>query len=151
MSTTKTWPNGIPNAVTANYSIPAVGDLNWANLSDFLIALADNAQSTTSQRMAFQIITSSPYTVADSDCIMISDLTVAGPVSIDLPAVTYKKILFVKDGKGDANTNNITITPNGSDTIDGSASLVLSTNNNYVMLIGDSDNSNWRTVIKGSY
>lgn len=153
MSTNKTWPSGTGNASPTAYSIPSVGDLNWASLSDFLIALADNAQSTTGQRMAFQIMLTSPYTASDSDCIIISDLTVAGAVAISLPAVTYKQIIFIKDGKGDAGTpgNEVTITPDGAETIDGQANLVLSDNNNYVMLIGDSDNSNWRTVIKGSY
>lgn len=151
MSTSKTWPNGITNTTPTSYSIPALGDLNWSSLSNFLIALADNAQSTTDQRMAFQIVLTSPYTVTDQDCIIITDLTVAGAVAISLPAVTYKKILFIKDGKGDAAANNITITPNGADTIDGGASLVLNANNQYVMLLGDSDNTNWRTVIKGSY
>lgn len=151
MSTSKTWPSGITNTTPTSYSIPAIGDLNWASLSNFLISLADNAQSTTDQRMAFQIVLTSPYIVTDQDCIIITDLTVAGTVSISLPSITYKKILFIKDGKGDAGVNNITINPDGSDTIDGASSLVLNANNQYVMLLGDSNNTNWRTVIKGSY
>ena len=55
-------------------------------------------------------------------------------ISIYLPAGIENKQFTIKDELGVANTNNITIVPNGSETIDGSSSLVLSTNYAHVTL-----------------
>lgn len=48
--------------------------------------------------------------------------------AINLPATTnVGTVVIGKDGKGDANTNNITLTPNGANTIDGGSSVVITT------------------------
>lgn len=62
------------------------------------------------------------------------------PRSLTLPAVALDLVLQVKDSTGNAETNNITITP-ASGTIDGQASLVISSAYGSVKLI--SDNTNW--------
>ena len=74
MSTSKTWPSGTTNSIPASYSIPEIQDLNWASLSTFLEAIADGAQATTFQRWSFQVVATSPYTVVDSDCLVIPTL-----------------------------------------------------------------------------
>jgi len=113
--------------VTATaYSIPEAGELNWAALRNFLIALADGAQATTFQKYAIRKAISSPVTVAATDCIVVCDLTVAGAVTVNLPAGADKQVFYIIDGKGDASSNNITINRAGADTIAGSTSLVLS-------------------------
>lgn len=147
MSTSKTWPGGATGASPTSYSIPAAGELNWAALSDFLIALADGAQSTTFQKFAVRKATTSPVTVsATTDCVVVSDLSVAGAVAVNLPAGQNKQVFMIVDGKGDAATNNITITPNGAETIAGSANLVLNGSREGVILIYNSGDTDWKIV-----
>jgi hypothetical protein len=75
------------------------------------------------------IVTTNTLTVDTTHNRIISNPTVAGAVTITLPLapVTGREIV-IKDGKGDAATNNITISGNGK-TIDGNANFVI--NNNY--------------------
>lgn len=72
-------------------------------------------------------VADSPYSVQLSDTYLSVD-TSGGPVSIVLPTAASRGgfPLTIKDGSGDAATNNITITPNGSETIDGLSSLTIS-------------------------
>ncbi len=147
MSTSKTWPNGAVGASPTSYSIPAAGDLNWASLSNFLIALADGAQSTVCQKFAVRKATATPVTISSStDCAIITDLSVAGAVAVTLPAGQNKLVYFISDGKGDALTNNITITPNGIETIGGLSSLVLNHNKQSVILIYNSGDTDWKII-----
>ena len=154
MSTTKTWPSGTTNSTPAPYSIPEIQDLNWANLSSFLGALADGAQATTFQRWSFQVVTTSSYTVGDSDCVIITDPLAITLVTVNLPPVTYKRIIIVTDGKGDAPTAPIEIVPDGTDTINNGSPfttpLILNISYQSIVLIGDSDNNTWRTCLWAS-
>lgn len=128
MSQNVTW-NG------TSRSIPDSGEINWAALTGFLVDLGTNAQTTNFQKMAVRIATSSPVTVsAANDCVIVTNLTVAGAVAVNLPAGSTKQMFVIVDGKGDAATNNITITP-AAGTINGSASYVLNVNRAGVALI----------------
>jgi hypothetical protein len=64
--------------------------------------------------------TSSPYQVLQTDTAIYID-TSGGAVEIDLqPGINRLGVpITIKDVTGHANTNNITIKPNGSDTVDG--------------------------------
>jgi hypothetical protein len=79
-----------------------------------------------------RVATVSPVAVdAVTDEVIVTNLAVPGAVAVNLPAGRKGMILFVKDGKGDAGANNITVTPNGADpvhTIDGAATKVISAN-----------------------
>lgn len=145
MSTTRSWPSqGIVNVTTTPYLIPQAGDLNWAALTDFLVALAEGAQSTTFQRFANRTATSSPVNVTQlNDCVVCTNLTVPGPVSVLLPAGVDKQVFIISDNKGDAVTNNVTISPFGVETIGGAPSYVMATNNQAVMLVFEATTSNW--------
>ena len=57
--------------------------------------------------------------------------------------MTAGRIVIIKDVGGSANTNNITIATEGSETIDGSASSTISSNYGVVRLF--SDGTNWFT------
>lgn len=130
MPLAKTWNN-------TGYSIPQAGEINWAALTNFLADLADNAQTTIFQKMAVRVATTSPVTVsAATDCIVISNLGVAGPVTVNLPAGVTKQIFTIVDGKGDAATNNITIVP-ASGNINGAANYVMSINNGGISIVYD--------------
>ena len=139
MSTNVQWPS-IGGTI---YSVPATGEVGWGSLSNYLIALA-NAQGTTNQKVAFRLATTSPVTVASStDCIVSINRTIAGPTSVVLPSGVQGQTFNILDGKGDASTNNITITTTGGATIDGAASFVISSNNDAISLVYNSSDNNW--------
>lgn len=72
-------------------------------------------------------VTETPYTVdADEDTMLLVNMAAEEAPSIVLPAGDdFSGILWIKDRKGDAFLRNITIIPDGAETIDGEASLVL--------------------------
>jgi len=85
---------------------------------------------------------SSNYTVKDDDFIIGVD-TSSSAVTITIPTSLLKKgrTLVINDEGGNANSNNITVATEGSETIDGSATAAISTNNASLGLY--SDGSNW--------
>jgi hypothetical protein len=72
-------------------------------------------------------VTSTPYIPVAADALLLVNR--AGVVAVNLPAASSRSgyPLMVKDASGAAQTNNITITPNGVETIEGLASLVIDT------------------------
>lgn len=87
--------------------------------------------STSPQQIASTAITvaSSPYPVQGTDTYLYVDSS-GGAVQILLQtgAARAGLPLVIKDTGGAAATNNITITPNGAETIDGIAPLVINAN-----------------------
>jgi len=68
------------------------------------------------------------YTVLTSDNVIVVNKSTGSATTITLPASpTTGSMVIVKDGKGDAATNNITIQGNGKN-IDGTASRVININ-----------------------
>lgn len=120
MATSISWPviGGAP------FSIPAAGEVGWPNLSNFLIALQD-AQGTDAQVTGTRTATTSPVNIAATDCVVRVKLTVPGAATVNLPAGYPGQYYVVVDETGDAGSNNVTIVPNGSETINGASSLVL--------------------------
>jgi hypothetical protein len=68
--------------------------------------------------------------VNDDVCYVLSNPSVAGAVTVNLPSgnTHLKKVITIKDKKGDAFSNNITVNAFAGETIDGSSSLLISTN-----------------------
>ena len=136
MATSITWPP----IGGASFSVPAAGEVGWPALSNYLIAL-QNAQGTEAQKIGVRRATTSPVTVASTDCVIKIKLTIAGASTVNLPAGVTGQYLVIVDETGDASTNNITIVPNGAETINGAASLVISADRgSYVLQFS---NSNW--------
>ncbi len=86
----------------------------------------------------FSVLSSSGTFTATANSTHLVD-TSGGSSAITLPAVSISRYVHIKD-KGNAEANNITITP-ASGTIDGSASLVINSNYGSVTLV--SDGTNW--------
>ena len=80
-----------------------------------------------------------PYTLlaADSATVVLVDTSSAR--TINLPAASGGEYYyFIKDATGSAQTNNITITPNGSDEIENvNASYLIDWNNGSLGMISD--------------
>lgn len=129
------------------YSIPAEGELAWSALSAFLVDVGNNAAVAEEMKQAIRVATSSPVTVsATTDCTIATDLSVAGAVTVNLPAGINRQIFIIADGKGDATTNNVTINRNGSDTIAGATSLVLNHNRQAVALQYHAATTDWKIL-----
>jgi len=73
-------------------------------------------------------VTTATYTVLSTDKKL--HVTYAGACTITIPTalITDTFDILIKDGIGDAGTNNITIASEGSQTFDGAANLVMATN-----------------------
>ena len=143
----------MPTSVTWNgtsYAVPSAGELNWASLSTFLNALGTSAAVAEEMKQAIRIATTSPVTVASAtDFAVLTNLASAGAVAVNLPAGVTGQVFIIKDEKGDAATNNITITPNGAETIGGAATSVL--NHNKQMVIIQFITGDWRILLSANY
>lgn len=81
---------------------------------------------TSGQVDQIRVVTASgAVTVATSDYIVVVDKTSGAATTANLPgSPTTGTVFVIKDGKGDAATNNITITPAAGD-IDGATTFVI--------------------------
>jgi len=131
------------NGVT--YSIPAAGEVGWASLSNFLIAVANNSQTTGKQIQGMRTALTSPVAVATTDYGVVTNLTTPGAVSVVLPSGVNGQLFAIFDGKGDAATNNITITGTAQN-IRGAASLVISANYGAVLLQFSTTDNQWEVL-----
>jgi hypothetical protein len=128
------------------YSIPNVSELNWSSLSAFLIDLGTNAAISQEADQAIRVALTTPVTVAAAtDYAVVTDLTAPGAVAVNLPAGVDGQIFVVVDGKGDAATNNVTITP-AAGTIGGAATIVLTHNRQTVMLQYHAGTTDWKVL-----
>ncbi|HYD02006.1 MAG TPA: hypothetical protein VEB22_12330 [Phycisphaerales bacterium] len=114
----------------ATYSrIPDSNDVGWAALTDFLVALANFAQTINAQKRGMRVATTSPVTVlAATDATVVCKLASPGAVTVTLPAGVSGQVFTVLDGTGDAGTNNITVGTTSSQTINGASTYVISVN-----------------------
>lgn len=93
--------------------------------------------------------TSGNVTMGDEAGVVVDKSSGAATTVTLPPAPTAGDLIFVKDGKGDAATNNITVTPSGSQTIEGQSSLVIDEAYGGVMLFYDSD-ADWKIASRMS-
>lgn len=128
MALSKTWNNTV-------YSIPQSGERGWATLTNFLAALADSAQTTNKQIVGRRVVTATPATVvATTDCYIGVNVLNAASV-VNLPAGVNGQVFIISDESNAAGTYNITITPNGLNTINGGASFVLNQNKQTIYIL----------------
>jgi|GEM_PF-5192187 len=82
-------------------------------------------------------------TIDDVDIIVIKK-TVGEATTVNLPsAATATKAVRIVDGKYDAATNNITIVPDGVETIMGGASYIIDSNGGSIKLTPLADGTGW--------
>lgn len=81
-----------------------------------------------------QVPTAYPYTAQESDYMILVDTSVARVVN--LPSMTRGFVVAIKDRIGSAGANNITVTPNGAEKIDGAATYVMNVNYQAISILG---------------
>lgn len=74
-------------------------------------------------------------TVLPTDYVILVNKTSGAATTVNLPSLPkVGRMLVIKDGKGDAATNNITLTP-ATGTVDGAATFVMATNWQSITLV----------------
>lgn len=89
---------------------------------------------------AYQVLAEDRYVGVD---------TSGGAVTVTLPAdadLADGHEIIIDDEGGDAGTGNITIATPDSETVDGSATLVVSTDDAVTRIVYDRENTNWVAV-----
>lgn len=96
------------------------GDLYWVNSAGASVQITSGASvvSSGSGTWTVSVIAAYPYTVLTSDAQKILKISTASARTLTLPAATTAMMVGVKDYTGSGSTNNITVTPDGTDTID---------------------------------
>jgi len=91
-------------------------------------------------------INSATYSLVNGDDILNVTYTSTGPTTITLPSsqVASGRTIVIKDASGNAGANNITINTEGSETIDGSETLTISSDYGSVTIY--SDGVNWLII-----
>lgn len=132
---------GIP--VTFNglsVTVPESGDPGWGpDVTALLVELAGNAAVVSSLIQNIRVSTSTPVTVLTTDFGVGADVASASVVNLPAGASAIGQLFFLYDASGAAQTNNITVTPDGSDTIQGQSSYVIRTNYGGVFLTFDAN------------
>lgn len=113
--------------------------------TDIRITALENSNASTGYVVTE--VDATTHTVTSDDYIITVKHTVTAPVTITLPQISTltdtagKKMYIIKDIGGSAGSNNITISAQGPDTIDGSSTFILSGDYNAVQIV--SSGSNW--------
>ena len=118
-------------------------DMDRTDYDDDDDNIVDRAESIDATSRTLAIAT--PYTVLSTDTIVEVNATV-GVFSVLLPVGVDGKNYTVKDGLGLAGTSAITITPNGAETIEGAATLVLNHNYDSVSFYYDLATTDWKVL-----
>ena len=87
----------------------------------------------------------SSFTAVSGDGYFVN--TTSGAITVTLPAGSAGSIVSLKDYANTWDTNNVTVTPNGSDKINGAnANATLSTQDQSVTLVYVDSTKGWRVV-----
>lgn len=101
------------------------------------VVTATGLNTTAGLQVNTRIVTSGAVTVTTADGIISVNKTVGAATAVSLYATPATgDLIIIKDAKGDANTNNITITP-AAGNIDNASTLVISAAKGAVRLAYD--------------
>jgi hypothetical protein len=90
-------------------------------------------------------IKTATFTAANGEGYFID--TSSGVVTVNLPSASVGNIVAIKDYSGTFQTNNLTISPNGSDKIDGvNGNSIISTENASIVLVFADSTRGWLNV-----
>lgn len=98
------------------------------------------------QVIPYAAVASSPYSATTADVVMVVDTTASRTIILPAAVTTSAgRIYVVKDGTGNSETNPITISPTGADTIDLQASATLESGFGSIFLVSNGVNS-WTVI-----
>ncbi len=135
---------GSQNPPAGNYATDFVLAYDSINNTFFKVSIANllvAMQSARSQRL----VTASPIVIAGTDQILNCNINAAAACALPAAILRNGVPLTFKD-LGHATAHNITITPNGAETIDGvNAPVVIRNNFGWITLVpfNDGVNSGW--------
>ncbi len=116
------------------------GNLWWINQAGAAVQLTSGSSivSAGSGVLTPSVISSYPYSILTSDAQAVLIIDSASARTLLLPAASNAMTVYIKDGSSLAQTNNITVTPDGTDLIDGvNANYLIDQNNGCIGLISD--------------
>lgn len=117
-----------------------------ANITAANVTASGTLKTTAGRVVAVRVITAAgAVTVTTADYVVAVNKTVGAATTVNLPAGVDGQELIVKDAKGDAAANNITVTP-AAGTIDGAATFVINTNRGSVTLVYSSAAGEWEVI-----
>lgn len=122
-------------------AVPVANNLNIFGDSASILTSASGDTVTISYTPFIRDVSTSPYVVVNIDYFLAVDAT-GSPITIHMPnATTTGRMFIVKDWKGQANLNNITITtPGGVALFDGFTAYTMNAQYQSVNLIFDGTN-----------
>lgn len=123
-------------------------DLYYNNAAGVPIQLTSGTAVNSASSGAISATTpvSYPYTVLTSDAQKVLLIDTSAARTLNLPAATNSMYVIIKDKTGTSQTNNITITPDGTDTIDGSNSSYLIRSNYSALALVSDGVASWYVV-----
>ena len=95
------------------------------------------------RRYDWSTAASTPFSVNAQEVIVVDDDTIGGAAAVDLPTAESRestKVTIIKSG----NTGNVTVSADGSETIDGAATASLTTQYQSITLF--SDGAEWFSI-----
>ena len=133
----------LTGAANANSTYVANGNLYYTNASGTAVQITDGGSVVTSagalQTVERQAVAAN-VTIAPSDTFVFLSIDTTAARTVTLPlanSVASGRIYILKDANGLANTNNITVATQGSDTIDGESSFVYNSDRGSIWAVGD--------------
>jgi hypothetical protein len=119
--------------------VDASNDLYYLNNSGTAVQITSGSSiaAVGSGVITYNEPSSFPYSVVTGDAQKVLGIETTTANTLNLPAATNVMAFWIKDITGTAAANNITVSPNGADTIDGAASLTLNENSSARMLMSD--------------
>lgn len=99
----------------------------------------NNVQAITGAGITSVNNAASPYTVANTDMVLLVDCT-AGNVTVNIPPAVSQQVIIIR--RIDSSANTLTLSPNGADVINGETTVAKTT---WVILVSDKT-SNWYTL-----
>jgi hypothetical protein len=107
------WTVALDYTVFAQSSSVADPTNSYVLVWNAISGLFTNVQigAVTNLKVVKTLIAAGPYTALPTDDVLIVDQTAGAPFTVNVDWSQRSKPLRVVDGKGDAATNNITITP----------------------------------------
>lgn len=114
--------------LTALRSIQNVnGNFYWINAAGVAVQITTGnvLVNTGSGLLTYAQISAYPYSILTSDAQKILGADTSAARTFNLPAATNLMTVYIKDYVGSADTNNVSVVPLGTDTIDGVNSTFL--------------------------